>query len=82
MMKISIALGLASVVAMAAASPTQAAQGCGRGMHRTPHGRCTPNRMMRQQTWVVGQFYPGRGYWYNNRWYQHRSRWHNSWRYR
>ena len=80
-MKILAAIGLASVIAIASTSPADARQGCGPGFHRTPNGMCRPNRNQ-QQTYVVGRFYAGHGYWYNNRWYQHRSRWHNDWRYR
>jgi hypothetical protein len=80
-MKVLAGIGLASVIALAAVSPAQARQGCGNGFHRAPNGRCVPNRG-RQQAFVVGQFYPGQGYWYNSRWYQHRARWHNGWRYR
>ncbi|HZU50374.1 MAG TPA: hypothetical protein VE968_00715 [Sphingomicrobium sp.] len=81
-MKAIAALGLISAVAMAAASPATAAQGCGPGMHRAPNGTCHPNRGPMAVTWVEGRFYPGHGYWYHNRWYQHRVRWHNDWRYR
>lgn len=81
-MKIAIAAGLAAATALAVASPADARQGCGPGMHRTPHGMCVPNRGPQGQAWVVGRYYQGRGYWYQNRWYQHRVRWHNGWRYR
>ena len=81
-MKALSILGIASAAAMAAMTPAQAAQGCGPGFHRVPNGRCVPNRGPAVQTWVVGRYYPGRGYWYQNRWYQHRTRWHNGWRYR
>jgi hypothetical protein len=82
MMKAIAALGLVSAFAMAAATPAMAREGCGPGFHRSPHGRCVPNRG-RQQVWVVGRYYSGHGYWYNNRWYQHRVRdRHNGWRYR
>jgi hypothetical protein len=80
-MKAIAALGLVSAIAMAAASPADARQGCGPGFHRTPYGRCVPNRGG-QVTFVVGRYYPGHGYWYNNRWYHHRERWHGDWRYR
>ena len=80
-MKAIAAIGLASAVALAVAAPADARQGCGPGAHRTPHGRCVPNRG--QQVWVVGRYYEGRGYWYNNRWYQHRYRDRDrAWRYR
>lgn len=81
-MKTLIAVGIATA-ALIAAAPAEARQGCGPGMHRTPHGRCVPNRGPMGQRWVVGQFYPGRGYWYNNQWYQHRDRDRmHHWRYR
>lgn len=81
-MKAIAAIGLMSAFAMAAASPADARQGCGPGFHRTPHGRCVPNRGG-QQVWVVGHYYEGHGYWYNNRWYKHRYRdRHRAWRYR
>jgi len=81
-MKTLAVIGLASVIALAAASPAEARQGCGQGFHRAPNGACVPNRGPRQQVYVVGRFYPGQGYWYNNRWYKQRSRWRNGWRYR
>jgi hypothetical protein len=80
-MKFSIALGLASAIAIAAVSPAQGRQNCGPGFHRAPNGMCRPNRGQ-QQAYVVGRFYAGHGYWNNNRWYQHRVRDRNSWRYR
>ena len=80
-MKTLIALAAAAAVSTVAASPAAARQGCGRGFHRAFNGVCVPNRGTRV-VYVVGRYYPGRGYWYNNRWYRHRVRWHNSWRYR
>jgi hypothetical protein len=80
-MKVLAAIGLASLIAIAPASPVQARQGCGPGFHRAPNGMCRPNRGQ-QPAYVVGRFYAGHGYWYNNRWYQRRVRWHNGWRYR
>jgi hypothetical protein len=80
-MKIAIAAGLVAASALAVSAPANARQGCGRGMHRAMHGMCVPNRGARQ-AWVVGHYYPGRGYWYQNRWYQHRVRHHSGWRYR
>jgi hypothetical protein len=80
-MKVIAVLGVMSAIAIAAASPADARQGCGSGFHRTPYGRCVPNRGDRVM-FVVGRYYPGRGYWYNNRWYHHRQRWHGDWRYR
>jgi hypothetical protein len=83
-MKGFIAITAASIFAVAAASPADARQGCGPGFHRTPYGRCVPNRGPREQVWVVGRYYPGHGYWYQNRWWHHRyrDRDHNDWRYR
>ena len=79
-MKVSIALGVASAIALAASAPADARQGCGAGFHRIPNGRCVANRG--NQAWVVGRHYAGRGYWYNNRWWKNRYRYHNRWRYR
>lgn len=81
-MKVLAALGVASAIAMVAAAPADARQGCGPGMHRAPNGMCRPNRDG-NVTWVVGRYYPGHGYWYNNQWYHHRYRDHDhGWRYR
>ena len=80
-MKVLAGIGLASVIALAAAAPAQARDNCGRGFHRNHWGHCVPNRGQRT-VFVVGRFYPGQGYWYNNRWYQHRYRSQNRWRYR
>jgi hypothetical protein len=80
-MKALAAVGLVSVLALAVASPAQARQGCGQGLHRAPNGMCVPNRG-RQQVFVVGRYYSGRGYWYQNRWWRQRYRSHNGWRYR
>ena len=63
----------------------QARDGCGRGMHATPHGRCVANgRMMRRGgvNLVIGNFYRGQGYWDGQRYWQHRERRGNGWRYR
>lgn len=78
-MKLLAAAAVATVLALGAASPAQAAQGCGPGFHRAPNGMCRPNRG--QIVFVEGRFYPGRGYWYRNRWWHRRYRWHNEWRY-
>ncbi|MFL6783186.1 MAG: GCG_CRPN prefix-to-repeats domain-containing protein [Sphingomicrobium sp.] len=80
-MKALVSIGLASVIALAAASPAQARQGCGRGFHRAYDGMCVHDRHHRGHVFVVGQFYPGRGYWYQNRWWRHRSGRHHHWRY-
>lgn len=82
-MKALVTIGMVSAFALAAAAPADARQGCGPGMHRTPYGRCVPNRGPQGQVWVVGRYYPGHGYWYDNRWYHRRYRDpdHN-WRYR
>lgn len=80
-MKTLAVIGLASVLAIGAASTAQARQGCGAGFHRNVRGRCVPNARTRV-VWVEGRYYPGRGYWYRGRWYHHRVRWHRGWRYR
>jgi hypothetical protein len=79
-MKALAAVGLASVIALAAAAPADARQGCGARFHRNAYGRCVPNRG--RVVYVVGRYYPGQGYWYHNRWWRHRYRWRNEWRYR
>ena len=87
-MKTIIALALAAGVTVAAAAPASAAEGCGRGFHRGPYGRCLPNRgpgpgaVVVAPGLVVGNFYQGRGYWDGHRYYQRRERWHGGWRYR
>ena len=82
-MKTLMALAAAAVVATAAASPADARQGCGPGFHRTPYGRCVPNRgqRMRQMRYVEGRYYPGQGYWWHNQWRHHRQRRNGVWIY-
>jgi len=85
-MKKIIGLTIAASVAAIALSPANAAQGCGRGYHRGPHGHCRPNRgpgvAVVAPGLVIGNFYAGRGYWDGHRYWQHRERWHGGWRYR
>jgi hypothetical protein len=80
-MKAVAAIGLASVMALAAAAPAEARQGCGPGFHRAPNGMCRPNRAGRL-IFVEGRYYPGHGYWYRNRWWHRRYHYRNGWRYR
>ncbi len=79
-MKALVALGAAAIVAMVAASPAEAREGCGPGFHRTSHGMCRPNRGTRMR-WMEGHYYAGHGYWWHNRWYKHRRRQHGVWIY-
>ncbi|RST30054.1 hypothetical protein HMF7854_03845 [Sphingomonas ginkgonis] len=79
-MRIISTLTIAATLAVGMAVPAQAREGCGPGGHRGPYGHCRPNRG--QQAWIVGHYYPSRGYWDGQRWYQHRYRYHNDWRYR
>jgi hypothetical protein len=86
-MKSIIALALAAGVAVAAASPADARQGCGPGFHRGPYGHCRPNgdRAMvavGPRALIVGNFYDRRGYWDGRRYWQHRYRRNNGWGYR
>jgi hypothetical protein len=81
MMKHLFAIAAASIVAIAAASPADARQGCGPGMHRIPNGRCVPNRGDRQKQWVEGRYYAGHGYWWHNQWRHHRQRRNGVWIY-
>jgi len=84
-MKAIAALAVASGIAMLAAAPADARQGCGPGFHRSPNGMCRPSRdmrdNMRQQRWVEGRYYSGRGYWWHNQWRQHRQRRNGVWIY-
>lgn len=79
-MKGIIALALAAGVTIAAVAPVNAANGCGRGFHAGPRGRCLPNRGPGPAL-IVGNRYD-RGYWDGHRYYQHRERWQGGWRYR
>lgn len=80
-MKALTAIGLATAISISAVSPAAARQGCGLGFHRNFRGFCVPN--VRQQVWVVGRYYPGRGYWYSGRWWHRRYRDRDdNWRYR
>ena len=80
-MKTFIALVAAATVAVVAASPAEAREGCGPDGHRAPNGMCVPNHG-RVQVYEVGHYYRGHGYWYHNRWWHSRYRSHDSWRYR
>jgi len=80
-MKVLMMVGMASAIAIAAAAPADARQGCGRGFHRAPNGVCVANRGG-MQVYAVGRYYPGHGYWYNNQWYPRRYRYGHGWRYR
>lgn len=81
-MKKLIIAALAAGVAFAA-MPAAAADGCGRGYHRTPRGVCRPNMGPRRgPVLVVGRYYQNRGYWDGRRYYRQRYRYHNGWRYR
>jgi len=83
MRKMITALLLASA-GLGVASAANAADGCGPGAHRGPHGRCHPNGGpgYGRQVLVVDRFYPGRGYWDGQRYWHHRERAHDGWRYR
>jgi hypothetical protein len=88
MMQKLLLAALAAGTVMAAAPAAEARDGCGPGFHRGAYGRCFPNRgpgpviVAPGGAFVIGNFYPGRGYWDGHRWYQHRDRWHGGWRYR
>jgi hypothetical protein len=73
-MKRVILTALAVSAAIGVASTADARQGCGRGFHRGPHGRCIVNR--------VGGYYSGFGWWDGHRYWKNRYRWHGGWRYR
>ena len=76
---------IAAGVALAGTTAAEARDGCGPGGHRGPYGRCRPNggpAFVAPGAIVIGQYYPGRGYWDGHRYYQHRERFHGDWRYR
>ena len=87
-MKKLVAFALAAGMTLGTISTANAAEGCGRGAFRGPHGRCIVDRGYRhgrgygRDRIVVGRFYEGRGYWDGRRYYQHRERFNGGWRYR
>ena len=87
-MKKLIALALAVGATIVAVAPAEAAQGCGAGLHRGPHGRCIRNGppprtvIVAPNGRIVGNYYQGRGYWDGRRYWQKRYRQGNGWRYR
>ena len=79
--------GVGALVALSLASAAQAAEGCGRGFHRGPYGRCRPNIgpgpvVLAPVGPRIGVFYTGRGWWDGHRYWANRDRWHGGWRYR
>ncbi len=81
-------IALAAVAAGLTATPALAADGCGRAFHRNFRGLCVPNGPRERivvggpgVALVVGNYYPGRGYWDGRRYYWHRREWHRGWRY-
>lgn len=84
-MKKITSLSLAFAMTLGTASVATAAQGCGAGFHRDPHGRCLPDRGERVAVTphglVIGTFYNGHGYWDGHRYWQHRRHEGNRWRY-
>jgi hypothetical protein len=83
---------IATGAVMTVAAPAEARDGCGPGFHRGAYGRCFPNRgpgpgpvavgVPGGPALVIGNFYPGRGYWDGQRYWHHREHWHGGWRYR
>ena len=86
MLKKALLTAVMAGATLAGVTAANAAQGCGPGFHRGAYGHCRPNRglgpVVGPEAWIIGNFYPGRGYWDGHRWYQHRDRWHGGWRYR
>jgi len=78
-MKALIALG-AGLIAMAAASPAVAREGCGQGFHRARNGMCRANQGTPMRR-MEGRYYRGQGYWHQNRWYNHRRHRNGVWVY-
>ena len=87
MLKTIVAAALAAGAALAAATPAQAADGCGRDFHRGPYGHCRPNAGRGAVVGgpgvrlVIGNRYD-RGYWDGHRYWRNRYRHHGGWRYR
>jgi len=88
---LTAALATGAAVVAFAAVPADARDGCGRGMHRGPYGRCHPDRDWGRDrvvvgtpgvSLVIGNYYRGQGYWDGRRYWQHRYRYNNGWRYR
>lgn len=66
-------------VALAAATPALAAQGCGPGGHRGYYGHCRPNGGA--PVLVRDRYYHGHGYWDGHRYWQRRRHFHGGWQY-
>lgn len=83
-MKKILAAAIAAGVALTALAPANAAEGCGRGLHRGPRGGCRPNGpvFVDRGPPRIGFHDRARGYWDGHRYWQHRDRYNNGWRYR
>lgn len=89
-MKKLVAAVLLAGVATLGATAADAADGCGRGYHEGPGGRCRPNNGYRggrevvvAPGLIVGNYYRDRGgYWDGRRYWRERYRYHGGWRYR
>jgi len=88
-MKKLLMIAIAAGTAFVATAPADARQGCGSGWHRGPGGHCRPNHgpgygrgYGRAPGYVIGNYYPNRGYWDGRRFYHNRYRHHGGWRYR
>jgi hypothetical protein len=84
-MKLPLAILITVAGAALTATAAEARDGCGRGFERGPRGHCHAvgaGWRGREQVWVVGRHYDGRGWWDGHRWYQNRERWRGGWRYR
>jgi hypothetical protein len=85
--KTLLAVAAAGLMAVSFSS-ANAAEGCGAGFHRGPHGACRPNVGPGPAVVIepggprVGVFYRGRGWWDGHRYWAHRYAWHHGWRYR
>jgi len=88
-MKKLLMIAVAAGVALVSTAQADAADGCGRGFHRGPHGNCHPNGgpgfggpgpviAVGPQ---IGLFYPGHGYWDGHRYWGHRGGRDGHWRY-
>lgn len=61
-------------LALSVVSVAEARDGCGRGFHRIPNGRCVPNLgpgpVVLTPGLVIGRFYEGHGYWDGRRYWE------------
>ena len=80
----SVLLAIGAVCS--AATVADARDGCGPGFHRGFYGHCRPNGYGYAgpgpgPALIIGNLYPGRGYWDGHRYWERREHWRGGWRY-